>query len=455
MLHRDDNQMIVDNAHMLNKDTVALVNQQNQQALNTPLQGQIVIVTVKSIDGESVDEYARELLQQSDWQKFPGKYNVVTLILFAQNNLNNNVRVSTTRNARSLISDDQAVGYLKENYDDLKSNRYSRINNGLQHVAVSVNNAMASGTFAQLKAQQEADRKEAEEQELEAQALAICILGGFVLLIITFTIYSAYAKFIEVKFNKLLNTTENQQWLKNNKLPESELSFSKNAVSVVSNIYAYSNKSNTYYGYDNEPCSQLERILDWLSHFNRFDMLTIDDSTISLTAHRKYVAFKKLALELKDVSWQKMGIGYKSSYNGKLMYVTEGLLIALKDPSIEALDKLKFFDYSDLEEYHKTFGVQADYDNINSLSDDTYNHLFPTKKIYKKYLNGDLPKRNEFDKNSDGSYAYSSSDSDDLILSSIIYSDIYSGSSHSGEYYDSGYSSSDSGGFSDGGGGSI
>lgn len=466
-LHRTPNQMIVDNANMLNNDTKSLVDQQNLQAQNTPLQGQIIMVTVRSTDGESVDDYARELLQQPEWQTFPGKYNVVTLILFAQNNLRNNVRVSTTRNARSLISDDQAVGYLKDNYYDLKSNSLSRINTGLQHVAVSANNAMASGTVAQLRAQQEADRKQAEDEKASEHAMFVSAILVVSLLFGSVIVYGIYIERITKKFNDLFNNSENQQWLKNNKLPENESVLVKDITSKLLDVYSYSNSNEIHYGEEDTPTTQLERILQWLSKSSRFEMLDINKTSVGLTAHRKYIAFKNLAIDLKNVSWQRMGVGYKGSYKGKMMYITEEIHQALQDTSVASLDKLKMFDYDDLEEYYKTFGVQEDYDDVNSLSDDTYAHLFPSKRIYKKYLNDDLPKRNKLNKDSDGSYRYSSSDSDDWILSSILYSEIYpSGSYGSDSNYNSGYSSSswdsgsswsggDSGGFSDGGGGSI
>lgn len=116
------------------KDQVQAANPLN--ADQSPIKGtpQIVVMTLQSTNGEPIASWANELLDQKEWKFGDALENNGVLLLFAQNNGKNNVRISTGYGLEADLPDAKALAILNMHRNDLKSDDQAKVNKGLRGV---------------------------------------------------------------------------------------------------------------------------------------------------------------------------------------------------------------------------------------------------------------------------------------------------------------------------------
>lgn len=132
------NKVISDNAGILSQQTIKLVDTKNDHLQKTKQKPVVVVMTVKSTNGETIADWSNELLQQKAWKFGNTKQNNGVLILYAVNKGDRNVRISTGYGVEDVLTDETTHNILLAHKDDLKSSDKAKINRGLQGVVTDV-----------------------------------------------------------------------------------------------------------------------------------------------------------------------------------------------------------------------------------------------------------------------------------------------------------------------------
>lgn len=125
--------VVDDYANILTDNTKQFVINQEKKYQQTETKPQIVVMTVKSTGNYSIDDYADQLLENSRWKFGKKGLDNGVLILFAQNNGQNNVRISTGYGVEDILPDALTNQILQSNKTLLKSSNNNDINKGIQN----------------------------------------------------------------------------------------------------------------------------------------------------------------------------------------------------------------------------------------------------------------------------------------------------------------------------------
>lgn len=120
-----------DGAGILDNETKQLVDQKGQSYRDKQEAPQVVVATVKSTDGDSIDSYAPDLFKK--WQLGNADLDNGILILYAVNDGDRNVRIEVGYGLEDVITDSIAGNILTHAKDDLKSSDSQLINQGLRY----------------------------------------------------------------------------------------------------------------------------------------------------------------------------------------------------------------------------------------------------------------------------------------------------------------------------------
>ncbi|GBG93776.1 hypothetical protein LFYK43_02350 [Ligilactobacillus salitolerans] len=144
-LRPDANHVILtDKAQILTQTTQDLVLKQEKYYQTTKQKPQIALVTIKSSQGEELNDYINDMYLTDRWNIGDKDRDNGVLILFAQNKGKNNVFISTGEGAETYLTDAKTSDILNDNKSLLKSSDPTEVNQGLQKTfkaVVKVTNA--------------------------------------------------------------------------------------------------------------------------------------------------------------------------------------------------------------------------------------------------------------------------------------------------------------------------
>lgn len=482
LVHADDvadiklntSTMVTDHAHMLTQKTKDVVRQADNAAKQAPLQGRIAMVTVNSTDGESIDDYSKTLLSQPDWRNMSGKYGIGAVIIFAKNNGQNNVRISTTNNAEAFVDNQTAMTYLKNNTSTLKSADTSKINTGLQHVTTSIQKDFVNGN-PDVLSNSDSDDDDDVSDMIEANGrIVLSVAGHFIALILGVGVFAwIRGRFLAKKYRKLSHETVVSNWYKA-VASAVDLSTFKSVRRLSGGFHEVTDANGDKHVVD-RPISQYTagRVLEYLEEtfpelFTDQKITLSKTGNVVISSKTDYQNWLKVARELETVDWRQVRDNadfYEGTLHNKRAVITASMYDAIPMKSMAELSKYVEIGTTDIDALHDLFGTQDQYsvDMTKDIPEPVYDRLFPTEKMYKEYKANNLSK-SQFSETHDG---YQQDDVDD-ILSPVLYGLIFTEmtSDHYGDYdsgYDSGssfdsgsdFSSFDGGGFGDGGGSSF
>lgn len=471
-LHRSDSQTIVDQANMLSQATKDKINQYNASLQKTAVGGKIVVLTVNSTDGESIDSYSNDLLHQPDWQHFDDKNKFISIIIFAKNNGKNNVRVTTSRNAQIIISDSTALSYLQNNYDALKSSNVADNNNGLQRVLDAVHQAMAAATVKQVNdgLQQQADN---EQLSNIFSKIIVGLIGIFLVGMIIYWINCGIEALMHVK-------TASSKWYETMLNPMREDDRTASAGRAPLN-YTNTGKVSPYYT-DTDGKKYYVRSADLVNKWlplprtaeQRADyqiaklFKSLAPASVYMSIDRPHYfqikgGFSEYGLAgglVDEVVKLKSSIHFTQdknnltsfTYRNTKYYVSQDMMKFFKEPTIKTLFELGIITTLTKTDVHKYYGVTEDYENPNELPFGIYVKMFPNEKTFQLWQNNKLPSKKDFTLRDD---RYVSNYNDDIYLyPSMMYS-IYPTADPNYSYSSDSGSSSGGGDAGGGGGASI
>ncbi|WP_140966940.1 TPM domain-containing protein [Apilactobacillus micheneri] len=124
--------VVDDYANVLSDSTKQVIIDQAKKYQQTAAKPQIVVMTVKSTGGQSIADYADNVLENARWKLGKKGLDNGTLILFAQNGGKNNVRISTGYGIEGILPDGKTNQILNNNKSLLKSKNASEVDNGMQ-----------------------------------------------------------------------------------------------------------------------------------------------------------------------------------------------------------------------------------------------------------------------------------------------------------------------------------
>lgn len=446
--------MVTDHANILTQKTKDVVLQADNAAKQAPLNGRIAMVTVNSTDGESIDDYSKSLLSQPDWKNMSGKYGVAAVIIFAKNNGQNNVRISTTNNAETFVDNQTAMDYLKSNTATLKSTDTAKINDGLQNVTKSIQKDFVNGNPDALSNTDSGDDSSGDGTFRVIQAVsaaivsAIGVLGG------------VYVVFRSEKYRSLSDETAASNWYKS-VVSVSDLSTFESVKRLFGIFYEITDANgNTHivnHLIDKHPTA---RVRDYLEDafpqlFGNQKAHISKKGDVVISSKKDYQNWLSAARKLETVAWHQAHNNadfYEARFQNKRMIITASMYAAIPVKSIVELSKYVVIGTNDVDDLYELFGTQDQYstDIANDIPKSVYDMLFPTEEMYRKYKTGNLSK-SEFSELHDY-YQYTSSDNDSDIFSSVLYDLIFSETDYDinrGDYnYDYDSESSDSSGSS-------
>lgn len=469
-LHRSDSQTIVDQANMLSQATKDKINQYNDSLRKTAVGGKIIVLTVNSTDGESIDRYSDELLQQPDWQHFDDKNKFISIIIFAKNNGKNNVRITTSRNAQIIISDSTALSYLQNNYDALKSSSVVDNNNGLQRVLDAVYDAMASATVKQVNdgLQQQADDEETSiiVSKIISGLVDILLFGVIICGIICgikalMHLKTASSKWYETMLNPMrdddrtvspdgapLNYTSTgmvgpyytatdgkKYYVRSANLVNKWLPLPQTAAEradyQIAKLFKLLAQASVYIAIDRPHYFQIEGSF---SEYSLADGLI--DEVVKLKGSIHFTQEKNNLTSFR--------------YQNTKYYVSQDMMKFFKEPTIKTLFELDIIKTLTKTDIHKYYGVAEDCSDPDELPFGVYEKMFPNEKTFQLWQDNKLPSKKDFTWRND---RYVSNYNDDVYLYPTMMYSIYPTADPNYSYSsDSGSSSSDAGG---GGGASI
>jgi len=469
----DTSTMVTDHANMLTQKTKDVVLQADNAAKEAPLKGRIAMVTVNSTDGESIDDYSRSLLSQPDWKSMSGKYGVSAVIIFAKNNGQNNVRISTTNNAETFVDNQTAMNYLKSNTSALKSTDATKINDGLQNITTSIQKDFVSGNPDKLSNTDDAISEEIFS-DFREDSIKLLRLIGFAALVcgliygLVVILGGVILYFRDRKYRALSKETVTTDWYQS-VVSVSDLSTFDSVESLSGDFYEITDANGDIHiidhRIDKHPAA---RVRDYLEDtfpelFANQKVHISKKGDIVISSKKAYQNWLRVARQLETVSWHQVHDNadfYETTFQNKRTVITASMYDAIPMKSIAELSKYVVIGTNDIDELHELFGTQDQYPAVvaNDIPKSVYDRLFPTETMYEKYKAHKLSK-SQFSESEDG-YQYTSSHDDFDIFSPVLYGMIFSemnNNSDSGGYggdsgssYDSGssFSSFDDGGSS-------
>lgn len=171
--------VVDDYANILNDSTKQLVINQEKQYQKTATKPQVVVMTVKSTGNYSIDDYADQLLENSRWKFGKKGLDNGVLILFAQNNGQNNVRISTGYGVEDILPDALTNQILQGSKTLLKSNDNNNINAGLQNVFKRVT-AILDKRYAHLSEKEAKQKVKSNRPNYVIIVLILMIFGAII-----------------------------------------------------------------------------------------------------------------------------------------------------------------------------------------------------------------------------------------------------------------------------------
>lgn len=130
--------VLTDRADILTQATKDLVLKQEKYYSTTKQKPQIALLTISSSRGEELNDYINDMYLTNRWNIGDAKRDNGVLILFAKNNGQNNVFISTGEGAETYLTDAKTSDILNNNKSLLKSGNTASINQGLQKTFKSV-----------------------------------------------------------------------------------------------------------------------------------------------------------------------------------------------------------------------------------------------------------------------------------------------------------------------------
>lgn len=471
-LHRSDAQTIVDQANMLSQATKDKINQYNDSLRKTAVGGKIVVLTVNSTDGESIDRYSNELLHQPDWQHFDDKNKFISIIIFAKNYGKNNVRITTSRNAQIIISDSTALSYLQNNYDALKSSSVVDNNIGLQHVLDAVYQTMSAATVKQVNdgLQKQADN---EKISIMFSKIIVGLVGIFMFGMIIYWIKCGIEALMHLQ-------TAYSKWYENMLNPMREDDRTASADRAPLN-YTSTGKVSPYYT-DTDGKKYYVRSADLVNKWLPLPRTAAQRADYQIAKLFKLLApasvyvfinsphyfqikgdFSEYGLAeglIDEVIKLKGSIHFTQeknnltsfTYRNTKYYVSQDMMKFFKEPTVRTLFELGIINSLTKNDVHKYYGVTEDYDDPNELPLGIYEKMFPNEKTFQLWQDNKLPSKKDFTLRDD---RYVSNYNDDIYLfPSMMYS-IYPTADPNYSYSSDSGSSSGGGDAGGGGGASI
>jgi len=464
-LSRSENQTIVDQANMLSDQTKQQINQYNEQLKNTPLGGRIVVLTVNSTDGESIDSYSDDLISQKDWQHFGTQNKVIAIIIFAKNDGENNVRITTSRNARIIMDDSTALDYLQDNYDALKSSKVADNNRGLQNVLGLVDHTFTTATVKQVNdgLQQQAENDKMGETFAKGAIMGIGILA------FGFLIYGIKCGIQAIMHLRTLFS----EWYKHMLDPMREDSMLNDRTPLN---YENTKGLSPYY-VDNEGNKHYVRSADRVNRWYPIPRTAQQRADYQIAQLFAYLASSAVVISINAKHYFEIKSGFSDygrsaglidevirlkkitqfkeesngltsfTYQNAKYYVSKDMMKFFDKPNVRSLYELDAIHTLTRTDIHDYYGVIEDMVDANRLPLDIYVKMFPNEKTYQLWKDGNLPSKNDFTLRNDR-YVYDS-DSSVYLYPSMMYS-MYPTSDPN---YSSSSSSSSGGGDMGGGGG--
>lgn len=155
--------VVNDYAKVLSNSTKKQIIDKEKEYQKTAAKPQIVVMTINSTNGQSIDDYANDLLQNNRWHFGKKGLDNGLLILFAYNGGKNNVRISTGYGVEDILTDAQSNDILMKNKPLLKSSDTSDVDRGIDNVFQSVSKIIskryANKSLQQIKKDQAAKKR--------------------------------------------------------------------------------------------------------------------------------------------------------------------------------------------------------------------------------------------------------------------------------------------------------
>lgn len=177
--------VLTDNAGMLTEQTQNLVLKQQDYYRTTKPKPQIALVTIKSSQGQELNDYINDMYLTDKWNVGDAKRDNGVLILFAQNKGQNNVFISTGEGAETYLTDAKTSDILNDNKDLLKSSDNAQVNKGLQQTFKAV--VKVTNAHYKLKNQYGSDEYQ-EEKDDDSDPGVLGVIGVFVLFLFIYLI---------------------------------------------------------------------------------------------------------------------------------------------------------------------------------------------------------------------------------------------------------------------------
>ncbi|MBS9335291.1 TPM domain-containing protein [Fructobacillus sp. M1-13] len=122
---------VSDYAEVLSDSAIKQFLRLNKEAKAQDNNAQFAIVTVKSTNGQSIADFTNDLTLRKEWHVGSSKKDNGVLIVFAENNGQNNVRVATGTGIEQTLPDATIHRLLLQNEKSLKSHKEVDINLGI------------------------------------------------------------------------------------------------------------------------------------------------------------------------------------------------------------------------------------------------------------------------------------------------------------------------------------
>lgn len=177
-----------DYAGILTQNTKDKVMKQSKIFNNYPTQPQVVLMTVNSTGSKSIDDYADALIDNPRWQAGKQGYDNGTIIIWAKNHGENNVRIQVGYGLEDILTDSKSSDILHKHYNDLKSSNTSKINKGLQGVYTDVSKVITK-KYGNLSKEQ-AKKELANKKRYKPIFIIVGVIMLIIIIIIIMTIFS-------------------------------------------------------------------------------------------------------------------------------------------------------------------------------------------------------------------------------------------------------------------------
>lgn len=180
--------VVDDYAQILDDTTKQMVINQEKQYQKTETHPQIVLMTVKSTNDENIDNFSDDVLEHARWKIGKKGLDNGVLILFAQNNGNNNVRISTGYGVEDILPDATTNQILQDNKGLLKSSNPEDVNMGLrnvfQRVSTVINKRYLKMSLNEARKKQQTNKNKNTMMGLLLGIIAVIVGIGVVIFLI-------------------------------------------------------------------------------------------------------------------------------------------------------------------------------------------------------------------------------------------------------------------------------